>query len=109
MAFRRMQDAIKAGWSTLWGRSETQQQMREVRQEWGDQLMQIDSMFEKMNALAARLAKRQARAEAPDEPIALPEAPVEHNQRAMKVDIRRRIRSRQGRMLAVPENSTGDE
>jgi len=104
---RRIQDAMKAGWATLWGRSQVQLDSMRIRQEWSDQLMQIDSMFEKMNALAARLAKRSARAVDAEPPVAAPDF-TPPSERGGKLAIRARIRARQTGIGVVGPNSDGE-
>lgn len=89
--FSRIQDAVKAAWAVLWGRSEQARQMADIRREWAECLIDIDVMFDKMNSLVARLAKRQKReldqAEVELE-LAPPTVPSYSDR---KLDLRRRI------------------
>jgi len=91
---RRIQDAVKAAWAVLWGRSQPQIQMRQIRIEWTETLIEIDTMFEKVNALVARLAKRQKRLEVPDEPVLVPPTEPTYDR---KTDLRRRVAASKGR------------
>lgn len=80
-------------WATLWGRTESQEQMRDIRIQWTETLIEIDTMFEKVNALVARLAKRQKRLlEAEPEDQGMPTlAPPADNPHDRKMEVRRRI------------------
>ncbi len=95
---RRIQDAIKAAWAVLWGHSSQQRQMREIRMQWTETLIEIDTMFEKVNALVARLAKRQKRlevdAEAPPAPALVPSDEGGYDRKAA---LRDRVATRKGR------------
>lgn len=99
--FPRIQDAGKAAWAVLWGRTEQHRQMADMRREWAEVLIDVDTMFDKMNALVARLAKRQKR-ESEDQGV--PEMvapPMNPTYSERKADLRRRISLHRGRQ---PQN-----
>lgn len=88
---------MKAAWAVLWGHSQQQRQMREIRMQWTETLIEIDTMFEKVNALVARLAKRQKRAEAPEAPELPALVPPNDGRYDRKGALRERVASRKGR------------
>lgn len=55
---RRIQDALK----TLWGRSEPQAEILEIRAQWLEIQAHIANTLAKMNTWAARVAKQEQRA-----------------------------------------------
>ncbi len=94
---RRIQDAVKAAWAVLWGHSSQQRQMRDIRMQWTETLIEIDTMFEKVNALVARLAKRQKRLEAPEHEALPMLAPPTEPSYDRKGALRERVASRKNR------------
>jgi hypothetical protein len=68
MLARRLQDA----WKVLWGRSEAQQEVLNIKAQWVEVQAQISTTFAKLNTWAARVAKQEQRALT--EHIAAPEA-----------------------------------
>lgn len=82
----------------LWGHSEQQRQMRDIRMQWTETLIEIDTMFEKVNALVARLAKRQKRLEPPTEDQGMPAlAPPADLRYDGKAALRARVAASKGR------------
>lgn len=94
---RRIQDAVKAAWAVLWGHSQQQRQMREIRMQWTETLIEIDAMFEKVNALVARLAKRQKRLEVPEDQGMPALAPPSNARYDGKAALRQRVAASKGR------------
>ena len=95
----RIRDAVKAAWAVMWGRSEVQIRMTRIEREWMAIEVEISSMFDNVNALLARIAKRTRREEPPQTtPELAPAAPGG----ATKLDIRRRIRAAQGLPSRTP-------
>ncbi len=99
--FARIRDAAKAAWAVLWGRSEVQLRMARIEREWTAIEIEVSAMFDNVNSLVARLAKRQKR----EKPEELPEGVLEvappEPLGVGKVAIRRRLRSRQNRSSRV--------
>lgn len=93
----RIRDAAKAAGRVLVGRSESQLEVLRIKREWQGTELEINVMFDNVNALIARLSKRQKREkvaadtppEAPPESLELPLEPVPVNGKAA---IRQRIR-----------------
>ena len=91
--FARIRDAAKAAWAVLWGRSEVQIRMARIEREWMGVEVEVSAMFDNVNALVARIAKRQKREEPSPEALAVvPDASTGNR----KLDIRRRIQASQG-------------
>jgi len=103
----RIRDAVRAAWAVMWGRSEVQIRMARIEREWMAVEVEVSAMFENVNALLARIAKRQRREEpAPEALAVVPDAPTG----SRKVDIRRRIRATQGQTSRqVSPNNTDTE
>lgn len=57
--FGRIRDAVKAAWNVIWGRSEVQIRMARIEREWMQVEVEVSAMFDNVNALLARLAKRK--------------------------------------------------
>ena len=89
----RIRDAVKAAWAVMWGRSEVQIRMARIERDWMAIEVEISSMFDNVNALLARIAKRTRREEPPQTTPELASAPPGGT---TKLDIRRRIRAAQG-------------
>ena len=102
----RIRDAVKAAWAVLWGRSEVQIRMARIERDWMAIEVEISAMFDNVNALLARIAKRQRREE-PAQGIA--EAPSAPPIGRPKVEIRRRIRLAQGEPSRVAVPPTPDQ
>ena len=97
--FGRIRDAVKAAWNVLWGRSEVQIRMARIERDWLAIEVEVSAMFDNVNALLARIAKRKRREETDQPALAVaPDAPTGNG----KLDIRRRIQARQGRTPRAP-------
>ena len=104
--FSRIRDAVKAAWAVLWGRSEVQIRMARIERDWMSIEVEVSAMFDNVNALLARIAKRQRREEPTQGTIEAPSAaPIGRP----KVEIRRRIRLAQGETSRVPPTTPDQE
>jgi len=75
--FRRIQDTLR----TLFGRTEAQYELARMRAQWSDLLVDVTSMLEKLNTMAARFEKREARAREAADKAQLeiaPTTPLDH-------------------------------
>jgi len=103
----RIRDAVKAAWAVIWGRSEVQIRMARIEREWMAVEVEVSAMFENVNALLARLAKRQRREEPAPEALAVVSEASTGNR---KLDIRRRIKAAHGQTSrGVSTNNTEQE
>ena len=102
----RIRAAVKAAWDVLWGRSEIQLRMARIERDWMAIEVEVSAMFDNVNALLARIAKRQRREEPPQATPELPSAPPSGR---AKVDIRRRIRLSQGETSRVVPPTPADQ
>lgn len=102
----RIRAAVRAAWEVLWGRSEIQLRMARIERDWMAIEVEVSAMFDNVNALLARIAKRQRREE--PSPAALVVAP-EASTGDRKLDIRRRLRAAQGRTSRTPHTDQEHE
>jgi hypothetical protein len=100
LLFARIRDAAKAAWAVLWGRTEVQLRMARIEREWVGIELEVSAMFDNVNALVARLAKRQRR-DAPEAETAALVTPPAEPLGLGKVAIRRRVREAQNRSSRV--------
>jgi len=100
--YARIRDAVKAAWRVLWGRSEQQVQMARIEREWMAVEVEVSAMFDNVNALLARLAKRK-RVQDRDEgaPDVLPAPQLWANKAALRSRLAASKRSSKGRRGAV--------
>lgn len=98
----RIRDAVKAAWRVLIGQSESQLEVLRIKREWQGVELEVGIMFDNVNALIARLSKRQKRESTKAAPVADPEQPPEPLLPGLepmpangKAAIRARIRSAQ--------------
>ena len=67
--------------------------MARIERDWMAIEVEVSAMFDNVNALLARIAKRQRREEPPQ---TAPELATPHPAGTTKLDIRRRVRAAQG-------------
>ena len=102
----RIRAAVRAAWEVLWGRSEIQLRMARIERDWMAIEVEVSAMFDNVNALLARIAKRQRREEPPQ---TAPELAATPHGGTTKLDIRRRVRAAQGLTSRVVPPTSPDQ
>jgi len=71
----RIRAAVRAAWDVLWGRSEVQLRMARIEREWMAVEVEVSAMFDNVNALLARRAKRKRRQDVDEGALEVAPAP----------------------------------
>jgi len=103
----RIRAAVRAAWDVLWGRSEVQLRMARIEREWMAVEVEVSAMFDNVNALLARLAKRKRRQDTDENgPDVLPAPQLVGDKAALRTRVaasKRSPRGARGAMAAQPD------